>query len=265
MKKTFSWRTAIGHAAAAVAVVLVLGIILAAVVDLENPRAAGRVIGSSLPLVICLALGVSYMVQTGVNRLLVGVVVLLVALGVSAGVLLQRRDAARALSAAERAPLVIEGEGATRRLRHPTLGYSLALPADLEPLPGSLTAGMSKDPGVTGTAWGNTSSGRVFILLLSSVRSEAELRAFMDGVTDSQDALARQSGDGVTVTTLRDELRWSGASGEAHRHVAIGNSHARFDAFGSAYGEGRVLTIGLFSFSRDDDSFAELASTLRVH
>jgi hypothetical protein len=263
--RAFSWRKAIGHAAAAVAVVLVIGIVVAAVADLQNPRAVGRAIGSTLPVVAGAALLLSYLAQRGSRGALVGVLVLTVVLVVAAVAGLGHVGGPRALSAAERAPLLIDGEGASRRLRHPSLGFSVALPEDLAPLPASVTEAMSKDPGVTGTAWGNAASGRVLMVLLATVRSEADLRSFMDGVTDSQDALARQAGGGATVDVVRDELHWSGTSGEAHRHVTIGGAHARFDAYGGLYGKDRVLTVGVFTFSRSDDSFADLAATLQRH
>ena len=262
--RAFSWRRALGHAAAAVAVVMVTGIIVAGISDLRDPRAVGRSIGLFLPLVAGAAVLLSYVGQTRSRGALVGAVALLAVLVATAVYGLQHAGGPRELSAAERAPLSIEGEGATRRLRHPTLGFSVALPADLEPLPASVTASMSKVPGVAATAWGNAASGRVVIVLLSTVRSEGDLRSFMDGMTDSQDALARQA-PGSSVQTLHDELSWSRKSGEAHRHVTIGDAHVHFDAFGSPYGDGRVLTVGLYSFSRSGDSFAELASTLKAH
>jgi hypothetical protein len=260
--RRFSGRRAFAHAAAATAVVLVLGIVLAAIVDLEHPQAVGRAIAGMLPVAIGLALLGSYVVQTRSRNAAIGgllVLAILVAAAVVAW-----RGGGRDLSAAERAPLVVDGEGEARRLRHPNLGFSVGLPADLEPLPASVTAAMTKEPGMIGTAWGNAAAGRVLIVMLSTVRSEAELRSFMEGMTDSQNALAKSS-PGAAVHTLRDELSWSGKSGEAHRHVTIGDSHVHFDAFGSPYAGGRVLTVGLYTFSRGDDSLAELASTLRPH
>jgi hypothetical protein len=264
--REISWGRAIKHGAIVAAVLLVVGVVFAATAsEGADYNAIGQAAGKMTVWGFVAGLGVSVLWQRRGVGLAIGVTVLALIAGLFGIASLRKHDVGP-LTAKESAPLVIDGEGATRRLRHPHLGYSVALPEDMTPMPASVTAAFTTMPGVTGTAWGNVPEGRVLILLLTTVHGEKNLRDFMGGMKGSEGKLASQAGvEPSAIQVKRDDLSWSGDHGEAHRYIDIGELHARFDAFGSPYGDGHVLTVGLYTITRGADSLAELASTLKLH
>jgi hypothetical protein len=263
-----SWGRALKHGAIAAALLLGVGIVIAATAGHgADYRAIGQAAGKMTFWGFVGGLGVSVLWQRrgpgpAIAVTVLAVVAGLVGFGGSVG---KRQGDVGPLTAKESAPLVIEGQGAARRLRHPHLGYSVALPEDLTPMPASVTQAFTSMAGVTGTAWGNVPEGRVLVLMLTTVHSEKNLRDFMKGLEDSEAKLAKQAGvDPSTIQVKRDELSWSGERGEVHRAVDIDELHVRFDGFGGRFAGGRVLTVGLYTASRGADSFAGEAATLQL-
>jgi hypothetical protein len=132
MAATYSWKKALAHAGIAAVVVVAAGAALVATHRASDSERFGEGVGRFAAFVGLASYGISYLLQTGRRAAGLGVLITLVAAIAGLGVVVYLSSPRFALTAADRAPLVVDGD----RLRHPTLGFSIHNPgASFQPAP----------------------------------------------------------------------------------------------------------------------------------
>ena len=128
----FLWVRAFVHTVlACVAVVATMLAVAFFAAPGSDTRKLGQTVGRLMWFVMAVALGTSWLHQTGRRKaaLALGIgVAVLVGSTVATGIMSGKRPRDISLTAAEKAPLMITDEGGERRLNHPGFGFSLLHP-----------------------------------------------------------------------------------------------------------------------------------------
>jgi hypothetical protein len=153
----------------------------------------------------------------------------------------------------ERAGLVLSSASGTPRLRHPFLGFSMAVPAGLE----EVTGAAIDERLVTSQTWKDEVAKRVLMVLVSTAHTQKQVGDLLDGARDVEAAL-RPAG---TPKVLRDETVWEGARREVHRRVVAGDVEVHTDTFVTTYAGDRELSTTIVSIGRAGDAIHDVAGS----
>jgi hypothetical protein len=264
-ERAYSWKKALLHALIPLSIIIVGGAIAIAAGAVKAPRRFGEGLGQFSVFAMLLAVGVSYLAQTGRRRAAwgvgagaVGLVGVIVVVLVAAG-----PPAARAvLTAAERRPLEIREQGGERRLVHPTLGFSL-----LHPGPGFVESEQAaavfqqstRDPGAHAYAYARASD-RSFVIV--TIGKGLDSRAGMEGMVRG---LTRPLLQAVKARVKENEITWSESRKEAVLSAELGPGvHFRFRALVGRLGAERVPTLVAIAASDEPARLQRLMSSLEL-
>jgi hypothetical protein len=221
------WRRVIAHAAIAFVVLAALGGMGAATFASLSPYEAGRV-GGTVAAVGAVAAGIaSYLTQLGAALVVrLAAVVAVVGVAVLARVVPHRAATESALdfAAVDRAPLVEEAS----RLRHPTLGFSIARPpAGFVDAP-RLAAAFARTGGFA-YAYTDPASREGLFVLVGRGRdgSRADLTAQLLSMRNGIGDRAHEVGSAVHVEIAEQNVTGDDQHLEGHFHAIISGRHMR--------------------------------------
>jgi hypothetical protein len=252
---SYSWRKA-GRAAAITAViVLVIGLAVGVSVA-RDPHAVGELTGRCMMLCAAFAYAMSYLLQTGRKRIAIGAVVLVGAL-VVAGAIGVSLDRTHGFSAADRVPLVVDGD----RLRHPTLGFSIANPGpgfheDATQAKGMYDAFKVQDAPVYAYAGPGNPPSAVLMVMVDNYGGDDlshNLDGFEQGVRESA---GEQK---LTVTTVDKHA----TADEATVHVVVGPVHMRMHAYARNPANHAAIEVTVLVVSRDEHELQGVLDSVR--
>lgn len=215
----FSWGKGLLHAAIPVLVIVVVGVVAAAIGWFPSARAAGEAAGGASLFLFLGGLVASWLLQTGrrgcglAGFLAVALASLAVIVGIFAVSMVLRHHPDTLTEEDKRFPeIYFDSDG--QRFRHPTLGFSLPAPterfAEAPAVAEQVRNGLSS-LGAWGWAWAwedPTTQERILISLAKGQGGDRD--DFEDYCGGMKNGLAGQ--DGVTV--VRDETRWNDGSGD---------------------------------------------------
>jgi hypothetical protein len=271
----WSWKRALLHAGLAFGAVVVIGMAAFAVLQNPNSNASkfGEGVGRLSVFTAAAVFAASWLDQTGRRRAAMAVAggfVLLVGGGLAAVLLIPARGShsSRPLAAADRAPLAVVDEGGQRRLRHPTLGFSLLHPgprfADAPDLAAQMNGGALKDDPATvtyGFREPDTQAALVVQVMNGMGGTREKLTSHIDGL---------QSGLGKSAAASAD-LRWldKGITWDDQRHVGrlsaslAGQMRIELAAYSVERPGREPFIVNLFLMTRQPERFADLLASFR--
>jgi hypothetical protein len=274
---TWSWKRALLHAGLAFVVVILIG--MGAFAALQNPDSNatkfGEGVGRLSVFTAAAVFAASWLDQTGRRRAalaLAGGFVLLVG-GVFAAILLLPRSgtySSRPLAEADRAPLQIVDEAGQRRLRHPTLGFSLLHPGprfvESPEVVAAMSGGALKgDPATVtyGFQEPDTQSALIVQVMNGMGGTRDKLVSHVDGV---QQGLAKSAAASADLRWLGKDVTW-----DDHRHVGrlsaslSGQVRMRIelDAYSVEPAGRPPFVVNLFLTTREPERFADLLGSFR--
>jgi hypothetical protein len=273
LSPSWSWKRALLHAGLAFGAVVALGAAAFAVLQRPESNASkfGEGVGRLSVFTAAVVFGTSWLGQSGRRRAAIGLVAGFVALvgGLFAVITLTPRGPgghhARALSAADRAPLVVITEGGQPRLRHPTLGFSLSHPGPAFRDAPEVAVAMSdvRDPDAInyGFQEPGSQSALVVSVMYGMGGSRAALSEHLDGV---QRGLAGSPVGKSDLRVLKKEVTW-----DDHRHLGrlsvsiAGEMHVELASYSVVPVEGDPYIVNLFVMTRQPDRFADLLASFR--
>jgi len=265
----FSAKRAALHVGIALGVLILAGVIAVAAGVVKNPSRFGQGLGRFGAFLILGTLGISFLAQTGRRRaawITAGATLATLAVLVAAVVGLSgRARSARILTPAEKADLVQVSTGGERRLRHPSLGFSV-----LDPGPGFhpsarvasiLRAESALDRGTCSWAWRRNSDGAVFLVRI--VKGLGATRSSFEGFLRGMRGSLTQAGRGEVT---RWKLEWTDRLRQADLDVLARKAvHARHRAYAVRLGPERtpyIVVVG--SIARDPAALEPALYSLRL-
>ncbi len=207
-KPKFSLKRGLLHGGLAAMAVVLIGAVTAAALDVADPRGAGQAMAPAVVLGFGIALGISWLFQTGhrmVGWLSVGGV--LVAVGASA-VLVALTFGGPKLRTSHRVPLevTVEGEG-HKRLEHPFLRFSVDHPGEGYESASAVAEMLTKGD-ATSHAWGwlNRAENTMFIVAIfagmgAGEDGDKDVHSFLDGMSKT-----------TALTDSERDVQWSPTS-----------------------------------------------------
>lgn len=262
---SYSPKRAIKHALFALLVVIVIGGVLAVVLDVADPEKFGQGIGRFGVFVMIVAYAVSYFVQRGRRTIAWSIGLGLVVLIASAAFVVATERGAPALLAADRAPLFEYDEGGQRRLRHPSLFFSIAHPGASFVESSQLTA-VFEDATTYETnhyyAYADADEG---VNLVISVASHTGRRDdFVDYIDGVQRGITNAARGKATVVVREKRITWTDGRREARFHGVIdGTGHMRLRAFAITPAGHAPIVVLLMVISSDETALASLLDGFR--
>lgn len=252
---TFSTRRAWKHVGLVVLVLVAAG--AGASPWVKDPARFGEGLGRLLLVVGGATFGLSYLWQTGRRRRAVGLAVALVGgLAALTAVLVgQTGRAERPLIASDTAPLVRDGG----RLRHPTLGFSFALPAEgytefTDEARRALANAFAGRKDVTGWAWRGAGIDSALIMLIKDAMNSKEA---LEGIAAG---FKRSLGQSAELKLLDEHSQW-----DAEEHsvlFVIGMPSG--DAMAVRFLAGPSVTVGIMASAADAASARQRVDTLTL-
>jgi hypothetical protein len=255
MTTSFSWKRGLKHAAIPSALFVVAGAVLAT--QSRDPEKLGEGMGRLLFVLIAVALGASYLWQTGKRRIALAVGIGFGALicGLTAAAL-ATRPAHRPLA---RVPLLDVTEGGTRWLRHPALGFAVKHPgADYVEAPELAAVMGSGDPDTVYYAY--TDSARTAVLAIGVMNDIGATRATLDDAMQGIERGLRAQAGAMSIADR--QLTWDDHHHEARLHAVIGGAHYRVAAFALPE-RSPPLVVVINVISQDPDALADVLLALR--
>jgi len=240
--------------------VLVAGIALVVAFPVKNPEKVGEGTGQFAVFVMAVALGASYLAQTGRKAAAIAVSVVVVGLVVGmVVVVVMAVHSQPKLTASMRAPLVAMDEW----LEHPGLGFKIHAPG-----PGFKEAPMyadmmrASDPGddIIYHAYADAEPTAVLVVAVMArdLDSRTELEQTISGVEHGMRAEAARQMPGtephVVERTVGDR--------DATLHLAIGPAHFRMHMFSFPDGK-HPYAVMLLVMSRSPDALAPVLSEIK--
>lgn len=253
MATSYSVRQAVR--VAVITAVVVLGIGFAIGVGARDPHAVGYAAGKCMMVCAAFAYAISYLLQTGRKRIAIGAIAAAIAIVVAAvvGVSL---DGEPHLRASDRVPLVVDGD----RLRHPTLGFSIANPGpgfheDADKAKAMYDAFKLPDAPVYAYVSSGQSPAILFVMVDNLTTSDLGqgLDKFAAGVTESASA------NKLAVTTVDRHV----TDDEATLHVSAGPAHIRMHAYVRHPARHAAIEVMVIVFSTDEHALANVLDSVR--
>jgi hypothetical protein len=273
MSASWSWKRALLHAGLTFGAVVALGAAAFAVLQrpASNATRFGEGVGRLSVFTAAVVFAASWLGQTGRRRAAIGLVAGFVALagGLFAVLTLMPggpgAHRARALTPADRAPLVVVEAGGQRRLRHPTLGFSLLHPGpafrDAPEVAAAMSGGNDPDAINYGFLDPASQSALAVSVMYAMGGSREKLSEHLDGV---QRGLASSPVGKSDLRWLNKEITW-----DEHRHVGrlsvsiAGETRVELASYAVAPAGGDPFIVNLFVMTRQPERFADLLASFR--
>jgi hypothetical protein len=248
--------------------VITAAIVLLALDVVADPERFGNGVGQLSVFIYVLGIGASHLRQRGRRKLVaVAGAVFTVVLIVCTVILYQKRKTAElpVLTEADRAPLVVKGTGAERRLVHPALGFSMPHPGPkfqvMNESNSYVTESIVRHSYIDQT----TSSGVIFTLTVLMSVTEKNLKAMLSSLEQGiVEPLKRNAGGKFTFE--RKQLTFSADNPRVKSHILLsGRLDFRTRAWSISKGSDRTYVLFVTVVGMDQKKAPALLAGVRLN
>jgi hypothetical protein len=242
-------KRALFHAVITCVVVVAMAVAVAGGGLVQDPEKFGEGVGRALLFIGGGAFAVSWLAQKGRKTAALAIVVGVLALaGLAVGLGLHALHA-RDFAAADRAPLIEEAG----RLRHPTLGFSVASPGPaFHPAPAMAAVMRASYTGQDAAFYAYADAEPSAILLITAINGRVDLAKELAGLARGMERSAKQQNAPFSIVEQHV------AGGEGTLHIVMGEMHARLHAYARD-----TYAVTVMVMSRDEHALEGVLASLR--